>query len=90
MALARHAPLVVGCTDKTYQVDGKHIQFPPFPWVVPYIIKWLFEGRHSGAWVFNPCDAFGNPRERPYASVKGNLSTEQDSTVPRSSSIHGR
>ncbi|KAN0074130.1 hypothetical protein V8E54_008067 [Elaphomyces granulatus] len=58
----RHGPLFVGCADRSFILDGQVMPFPPFPFFVPYIIKFIFEPRHSGAWRFNPCDSFSQPR----------------------------
>ncbi|KAI0528434.1 hypothetical protein GGR58DRAFT_496016 [Xylaria digitata] len=51
-------PMVLGCADKTY--EGAH-DFPPFPWIMPYIVKYWFAAG-NGAWRFNPCDSWGQPR----------------------------
>ncbi|PGH07224.1 hypothetical protein AJ79_06328 [Helicocarpus griseus UAMH5409] len=51
-------PTVLGCADKTY--EGGH-DFPPLPWVLPYLIKYWFAAG-NGAWRFNPCDWWGQPQ----------------------------
>lgn len=55
-------PQVLGCCDKTYQGGN---DFPPFPRLVPYAIVYWFGRTHSGAWRFNPCDFWGQPRPLP-------------------------
>ncbi|KAL1863911.1 hypothetical protein Daus18300_008060 [Diaporthe australafricana] len=52
-------PCVLGNADKTY--EGGH-EFPPLPAVLPYIVKYGL-GAGNGAWRFNPCDFFGQPRQ---------------------------
>ncbi|CAG8979485.1 hypothetical protein HYALB_00012085 [Hymenoscyphus albidus] len=54
-------PLALGCVDKGFE-GGIH-KFPPVPWFVPYVVNYWFARKHRGAWRFNPCDAWGNPRE---------------------------
>ncbi|KAI1807131.1 hypothetical protein F4811DRAFT_566995 [Daldinia bambusicola] len=51
-------PVVLGCVDKTY--EGGH-PFPNMPWFLPYLVKYWF-GAGNGAWRFNPCDWWGQPR----------------------------
>ncbi|KXJ88328.1 hypothetical protein Micbo1qcDRAFT_190081 [Microdochium bolleyi] len=51
-------PCVLGCADKTYEGGN---DFPPLPWIMPYLVKYWF-ARGVGAWRFNPCDFFGQPR----------------------------
>ncbi|KAI1346013.1 hypothetical protein F5Y01DRAFT_298988 [Xylaria sp. FL0043] len=58
-------PLVLGSADKTY--EGAH-DFPPFPWIMPYLAKYGFAAR-NGSWRFNPCDFWGKPR--PLAFLGG-------------------
>lgn len=55
-------PLVLGCCDKTYQGGN---DFPPLPRFMPYAIIYWFGRTHSGAWRFNPCDFWGQPRPLP-------------------------
>lgn len=51
-------PFVLGCADKTYEGGT---EFPPLPGVLPYLVKYVFAAR-NGAWRFNPCDWWGQPR----------------------------
>ncbi|KAE8161322.1 hypothetical protein BDV40DRAFT_313281 [Aspergillus tamarii] len=51
-------PVVLGCADKTY--EGGH-DFPPLPWVLPYVVKYWFAAG-NGAWRFNPCNWWGQPK----------------------------
>ncbi|PGH32097.1 hypothetical protein GX50_05113 [[Emmonsia] crescens] len=56
------APMMLGCTDCTFKMDGESRLYPPIPSPVKYISKYVLEWRYSGAWRFNPCDTFGKPR----------------------------
>ncbi|KAL2108822.1 hypothetical protein VUR80DRAFT_3327 [Thermomyces stellatus] len=60
-------PTVLGCADKTY--EGGH-DFPPLPCVLPYLVKYWFASG-NGAWRFNPCDWWGNPRPLAFGPKDG-------------------
>lgn len=55
-------PCVLGTCDKTYEGGN---DFPPLPGFMPYAIKYWFGSYNSGAWRFNPCDFWGQPRPLP-------------------------
>jgi len=65
-----HVPLFLGCADRSFVLDGQVRPFPPAPFFVPYLIKFVFEPRHSGAWRFNPCDSFSRPRPLQFLNPK--------------------
>ncbi len=50
--------------DATYQ---KVKSWPPVPWVILYVIKLLYFGKHSDWWQFAPCDRNSQPKELPFA-----------------------
>ncbi|KAH7093693.1 hypothetical protein FB567DRAFT_545021 [Paraphoma chrysanthemicola] len=52
-------PQVLGCVDKSYP-GGEN--FPPVPFIVPWLNAYWFARRHKGCWRFNPCDHWGRPR----------------------------
>ncbi|KAF2022775.1 hypothetical protein EK21DRAFT_82445 [Setomelanomma holmii] len=52
-------PLVLGCTDKGYPGSEN---FPPLPFIVPWLNAYWFARRHKGCWRFNPCDHWGRPK----------------------------
>ncbi|KAH7312948.1 hypothetical protein BKA65DRAFT_149307 [Rhexocercosporidium sp. MPI-PUGE-AT-0058] len=55
-------PIALGANDTTFE-GGVHAWWPPFPFFVPYLVKFWYMRKHSGAWRFSPCDVFGRPRE---------------------------
>ncbi|ETN43574.1 uncharacterized protein HMPREF1541_02733 [Cyphellophora europaea CBS 101466] len=57
----RIAPLVFGTADRTFE-GGMH-DFPAVPFFVPFIIHYWFGREHRGAWRFNPCTMWRDPRE---------------------------
>jgi len=57
----RLLPCALGCIDRTFE-GGKNADFPPFPFFVPYLVKYYFARRYSGSWRFTPCTMFGQPR----------------------------
>ncbi|KIV96430.1 hypothetical protein PV10_00302 [Exophiala mesophila] len=47
-------PAGFGAVDRTFE-SGIHGKWPPFPWFVPYLNKFIFYRRHSSSWRFSPC-----------------------------------
>jgi hemerythrin-like domain-containing protein len=66
--LFKDAPITFGCVDRTFKVDGLPANFPPVPFFIPYLVHYVFSGRHAGAWRFNPCTFFKAPRPLQLAS----------------------
>ncbi|KUJ16904.1 uncharacterized protein LY89DRAFT_585163, partial [Mollisia scopiformis] len=62
-------PMGFGGIDRTFE-GGKHKHWPPFPWFVPYLVKFFFMGKHKGSWRFSPCTIFGEPKELPFVKVE--------------------
>lgn len=60
----RIAPLVFGTADRSFE-GGIH-DFPSVPFVVPYVIHFVFARRYRGAWRFNPCTLWRDRRELAY------------------------
>jgi hemerythrin-like domain-containing protein len=52
-------PLVLGCSDSTYEGGNN---FPEVPKPLRRVIKHGFSKKHRGAWRFNPCDFLGRPQ----------------------------
>ncbi|RVX66704.1 hypothetical protein B0A52_09517 [Exophiala mesophila] len=63
----RIAPLVFGTADRTFE-GGIH-NFPRVPFFVPYVIHYWYGGRHRGAWRFNPCTIWRDPRDLAFTSA---------------------
>ncbi|PVH81082.1 hypothetical protein DL98DRAFT_490466 [Cadophora sp. DSE1049] len=55
-------PVGLGANDTTFE-GGIHAWWPPFPFFIPYLVKYWYMRKHRGAWRFCPCDVFGEPRE---------------------------
>lgn len=53
-------PFVFSCNDVTFE-GGKH-HFPPVPWIVNFVVKWVFARKHRGIWRFSPSDMYGRPK----------------------------
>jgi hypothetical protein len=58
-------PAGLGANDLTFE-GGKHAKWPPLPWFVPYLIKYVYFRRYAGSWRFSPCTLFGQPKELPF------------------------
>ncbi|KLJ07067.1 hypothetical protein EMPG_17438 [Blastomyces silverae] len=65
------APLMLGCIDSTFKLDGESRLFPPVPAPIKYLSKYILEWRYSGRWRFNPCDTFGQPRPLAFPNPGG-------------------
>ncbi|PGH06510.1 hypothetical protein GX51_02334 [Blastomyces parvus] len=65
------APLMLGCIDSTFRLDGDPRPFPPIPAPIKYLSKYVLEWRYSGRWRFNPCDTFGKPRPLAFPNPGG-------------------
>jgi len=60
-------PFVFGAHDVTWDEDGTFGSFPPVPWFVGVLLRWVFAGKYKNRWLFSPCDLHGRPRELAYA-----------------------
>ena len=58
-------PMVLGLCDKSF--PGAE-DFPPAPWIAPYLIHYWFARRHAGAWRLLPSDMWGRRRDLPFVS----------------------
>ena len=41
--------------------------FPPGPWIVQQIMRWMFLGKRANWWRFAPCSYNCKRRELPFA-----------------------
>ncbi|KAF8855848.1 hypothetical protein BDZ45DRAFT_486798 [Acephala macrosclerotiorum] len=63
----REVPFLITNADVTYE-DGIHgARFPPFPWFVHQIFRWVYIPILKDAWKFSSCDDYGMPKELPFA-----------------------
>lgn len=63
----REVPFLIVNSDVTYE-DGIHgARFPPFPWAVHQIFRWVYIPQLKAAWIFASCDDWGMPKELAYA-----------------------
>lgn len=60
--LFKNAPLLLGCTDKTFLLDGLDKDFLHIPFFASFLVQNFFSRRHSAAWKFHPCTFSGIPR----------------------------
>ena len=58
-------PMVLGLCDQSF--PGAE-DFPPAPWIAPYLVHYWFARRHAGAWRFLPSDMWGRKRDLPLVS----------------------
>ncbi|KAK3312069.1 hypothetical protein B0H66DRAFT_393663 [Apodospora peruviana] len=75
-------PLVLGCQDHSFTVDGLHIQFPelPFSWA-PSLVDHLVSRRHAGAWRFCPSDFYGQIHETEFFKFAGESTPEGETRL---------
>jgi hypothetical protein len=64
----RHVPLLIGCSDATFQLDGQTMPFPPVPFFFPYLVRFVFGRLYAGSWRFCPSDVFGKPQPLRFAA----------------------
>lgn len=58
-------PIVLGCQDKTFLIDGEIPDFPGMPWIAEYLVRKWYARRYSGVWDFCPSDLQGQRRLLP-------------------------
>ena len=69
---SRIGPLVLGCQDKSFRVDGVDVQFPVLPFrLVPYLVEHIVFRRYAGAWRFCPSTFHGEVRETEFFKFGG-------------------
>lgn len=56
-------PLILTNMDISFEKEWHTATWPPVPWFVCVIFRWLYVPKHKGAWRFSSCDAHGNPRD---------------------------
>ncbi len=47
--------------------DGVWASFPPVPWFVHLLLRWMYVPTHQDWWRFAGCDSKSNPKELPFA-----------------------
>lgn len=52
--------------DKTFE-DGVWAHFPPMPWVMGLVFRWVFFRSHDDWWRFAGCGYDCKPRDLPFA-----------------------
>lgn len=45
--------------------DGASADFPPLPWLLLFIVRWMLIGKHADWWRFAPCDHKSARRDLP-------------------------
>ncbi|CAD6443238.1 b1b05159-2bf5-4807-bf1c-276728322fec [Sclerotinia trifoliorum] len=63
----RDVPFLITNSDVTYESGIHGPRFPPFPWFVGLIFRWIYIPKLKGAWRFSSCDDYGIPKELPFA-----------------------
>ncbi|KAI5463164.1 hypothetical protein BGZ63DRAFT_380669 [Mariannaea sp. PMI_226] len=59
-------PLAVIFHDKSFE-GGVWSAFPPFPWIVGLVMRWLFMNTRKDWWRFAGCDFNSQPKDLPFA-----------------------
>ncbi|KAJ1561357.1 hypothetical protein HK405_004157 [Cladochytrium tenue] len=59
-------PFIVTGHDKTFD-NTFFTHWPPVPWIVISVLRFLFFGTNKDWWQFAPCDGYMVPKELPYA-----------------------
>ncbi|KAL6353028.1 hypothetical protein LRP88_13513 [Fusarium phalaenopsidis] len=66
-AITNTFPLTMILHDKTFE-GGVWSSFPPVPWLVLWVMRYLFMNTRKDWWRFAPCDYSSQPQELPFAS----------------------
>jgi hypothetical protein len=59
-------PMAVSGHEKSYESEV-FAHWPPFPWFVGLLFKWLFFPKHKEWWRFAPCTPSMVRQELPFA-----------------------
>ncbi|KAI9167117.1 hypothetical protein HJFPF1_03241 [Paramyrothecium foliicola] len=59
-------PLSFVLHDGTYE-DSIWAAYPPIPWLMQVLLRFMFMGKRKDWWRFAPCGFYSNPRELPFA-----------------------
>ncbi|TVY45316.1 hypothetical protein LSUB1_G000957, partial [Lachnellula subtilissima] len=62
----REVPFMITNSDVTYEGGIHGERFPPFPWFVGQIFRWIYVPRLCAAWKFSCCDDYGLPKDLPF------------------------
>lgn len=49
--------------DNTWEKGVHDAYWPPFPWYVALIFRYVYQPKNKGAWRFSCSDGGGNPRD---------------------------
>jgi hypothetical protein len=67
------APLVLGCQDKTFIIDGDLSPYPEVPFIAKFVTDWVLSRRHGKVWRFNPSNGYGEVKKFPPPVTKSLL-----------------
>lgn len=59
----REVPFLIVNSDVTYEGGIHGARFPPFPWAVHQIFRWVYIPQLKAAWIFASCDDWGVPKD---------------------------
>lgn len=62
----REVPFLITNSDVSYEHGIHGPRFPPFPWFVGQIFRWVYIPQLKGAWRFSSCDDNGMPKKLPF------------------------
>jgi len=63
----REVPFLITNSDVTYESGIHGVRFPPFPWLIGVLFRWVYVPQLKGAWRFSSCDDYGIPKDLPFA-----------------------
>jgi len=59
-------PFFIANIDSTFEHPFNASSWPPFPWFVALICRWVYIPKHKEAWRFGSCDSYGVPKDLPF------------------------
>lgn len=62
LILLRVAPLVFGCQDRFFELDGVKTSYPNVGLYAHVVVSMYYARQHQNLWRFNPSSIYGFPR----------------------------
>jgi len=82
----KEVPFLITNSDVTYESGIHGPRFPPFPWAIGQLFRWVYIPQLKGAWRFSSCDDYGVPKELPFAPSEEEAKSGKNNVVSATTS----